>query len=482
MPSFIPSIRRSMPLIPKQRLHYIWSVVIIIIALLLYNIGTLPYYHLPKALTKNNEIQNSNEQLKFIGEYAYENLHEFVKIGPKIVGSPHNEQITIKYLIDRIILIQNELKNNNENYQYEIDIDVQVATGNYIIWNMINMYQGIQNVVVKLSPVNKTNDLAILVNSHFDSVPGSPGGGDDGTMVVVMLEVLRVLAKSKIPLKHSIVFLFNGAEENPLQGSHAFITQHKWAKNIQTFINLDSAGNGGKEILFQAGPKNSWLLEYYKDYAIHPFGQTIAEELFQKNFIPSDTDFRIFRDYGKIPGLDMAHSYNGYVYHTKFDDIHTIPIGTLQNTGDNLLALTKALANAEEIENSTLYNTGQHRIFFDIFGLYLISYSEQNGFILNLCVSIISIIFIILISLPSMKINSISIHPIKNVYKHFLIIFFIQLLSFIIGIFICILIAFILNVLNLTLIWFSNTWLIFGLYFCPLYFIWIIIPTEYLKK
>lgn len=175
MPSFIPSIRRSMPLIPKQRLHYIWSVVIIIIALLLYNIGTLPYYHLPKALTKNNEIQNSNEQLKFIGEYAYENLHEFVKIGPKVVGSPHNEQITIKYLIDRIILIQNELKNNNENYQYEIDIDVQVATGNYIIWNMINMYQGIQNVVVKLSPVNKTNDLAILVNSHFDSVPGSPG-------------------------------------------------------------------------------------------------------------------------------------------------------------------------------------------------------------------------------------------------------------------------------------------------------------------
>lgn len=34
-----------------------------------------------------------------------------------------------------------------------------------------------------------------------------------------MLEIVRVLSQSTIPIQHSIVFLFNGAEENLLQVS-----------------------------------------------------------------------------------------------------------------------------------------------------------------------------------------------------------------------------------------------------------------------
>lgn len=43
------------------------------------------------------------------------------------------------------------------------------------------------------------------------------GGSDDGAGCAVMLEILRIITQSPKVLKHSIIFLFNGAEENILQ-------------------------------------------------------------------------------------------------------------------------------------------------------------------------------------------------------------------------------------------------------------------------
>lgn len=43
------------------------------------------------------------------------------------------------------------------------------------------------------------------------------GASDNGLNCVVMLEILRVLSHNKTPLKNNVIFLFNGAEENPLQ-------------------------------------------------------------------------------------------------------------------------------------------------------------------------------------------------------------------------------------------------------------------------
>lgn len=94
-----------------------------------------------------------------------------------------------------------------------------------------------------------------------------------------------------------------------------------------------------------------FLLQYYGAHIVHPYASTIGEELFQNGFVPSETDYRIFRDFGNIPGLDMAHSYNGYVYHTKYDRFNAIPRRTYQLTGNNILSLAKALANAPELED-----------------------------------------------------------------------------------------------------------------------------------
>lgn len=129
----------------------------------------------------------------------------------------------------------------------------------------------------------------------------SLGGSDDGINCAVMLEIIRKLSRLETRPRHNLVFLFNGAEETPLQAAHGFITQHEWAAAVKVVVNLEAAGAGGKEYLFQTGPGQPWLLNYYAQVP-HPNGQVAGEEMFQNNIIPSDTDFRIFRDFGHTVG------------------------------------------------------------------------------------------------------------------------------------------------------------------------------------
>ncbi|XP_026808932.1 endoplasmic reticulum metallopeptidase 1-like [Rhopalosiphum maidis] len=216
-----------------------------------------------------------------------------------------------------------------------------------------------------VDPKQGIND-AILLNCHYDTVPAGPGVSDNGVNCAVMVELLRILSKTP-HLRRPIIFLFNGGEEIMLQASHGFVTQHPWSKNAKYIINLDSCGAGGREILFQTTKSDSYLVDLYARTVPHPYGQVIGEELFQSGVIPSDTDFRIFRDFGNMSGLDLAHYKNGYVYHTKHDDLNQIGPSVLQNTGENLFALAKAMST----HNAT-NSTKSKYVFFDVFGVYMI--------------------------------------------------------------------------------------------------------------
>lgn len=329
----------------SSKIDWYWGLVFPVTWFALFYVTVFPsVYHFPDILTKQVEKQHPNE---FIGERAKETLLELSSIGVKVLGSQEH-QIAIEYLFRKVDYIRNISRLD----LYDIEIDKQLVSGKFNFGRNFKHYQDIMNIVVKVRPKNVKSDVALLLNSHFDSEIGSPAAGDAGVMIAIMIETLRVIASDETPLDHTVIFLLNGSEENGLLASHGFITNHKWAKDVKAVINLDSAGNGGKEILFQSGPNHPWLMKYYRRSVPYPFASTIAEELFQNNFIPSDTDFRVFRDYGKIPGLDLAHSYNGYVYHTQYDRFNILTEGTYQLTGSNVLALTRSLANAPELENS----------------------------------------------------------------------------------------------------------------------------------
>ncbi|XP_017039094.1 endoplasmic reticulum metallopeptidase 1-like [Drosophila ficusphila] len=450
----------------RRRLSWYYAPSFLLLWLALFFAIVIPLYNrLPERIIIAEEPLNLGE---FVAERAERQLHEYERIGPKVVGSPANEVETVAFLLNEVEKIRTEMRSD----LYELDVDLQLTTGSFSFGSMLSMYQGIQNIVVKLVAKKSVSESYLLINSHFDSKPGSPGSGDDGTMVVVMLEVLRQMVISETPFEHGIIFLFNGAEENGLQGAHGFITQHKWAANCKALINLEVGGSGGRDLLFQSSPNNPWLMKYYRQYAKHPFATTLAEEIWQSGIIPSGTDFRIFRDVGNLPGLDIAQADNGYVYHTAFDTFKVIPGRSIQNTGNNILSLTRAYANATELYETEKTGDG-YAIFFDFLGLFFVYYTETTGIILNCVIGVISLI-LVGFSLWRMTRQSEKV-SIGQISIWFLIILGLNVLGAVLCLCLPLLMAVLFDAGDRTLTYFTSNWLVFGLYIFPA-FIGLVLP------
>lgn len=253
----------------------------------------------------------------FLVSNARRHLNDITALGIRHVGSEANEMHAKRLIIEKLEAIK-----LSASEKVEVEISIQEASSHYyldFLGGMTHLYQNITNVVARFQKKGSSPEHAFMVNAHYDSALGSPAASDDAVSCSTMLETLRAISSKPHPLlgDHALIFLFNGAEETILQASHAFVTQHPWAKQVRGFLNLEAAGAGGREIVFQTGPDHPWLARMYAKVVPHPHASVVAQEVFQSGVIPSDTDFRIFRDYGNFPGIDTAYFVNGYIYHTE---------------------------------------------------------------------------------------------------------------------------------------------------------------------
>lgn len=213
----------------SQKFDWYWAFVFGAVWYLIFYVTIIPsFYYFPKTLKIKDE---ANHEGKFIGERAEKDLFQLASIGVKVVGSQEYFRAT-EFMMRRV----QEIKDSARLDLYDIDIQLQTADGEFFLWDSLISYADIHNVIVKVKPKNCESDAALLVNSHYDSEIGSPAAGDAGLMIVIMLETMRVITQSATPLDHAIIFLYNGGEENPMMGSHAFITSHEWAKEAK-FVN-----------------------------------------------------------------------------------------------------------------------------------------------------------------------------------------------------------------------------------------------------
>uniref|UniRef100_M4C1N7 Uncharacterized protein n=1 Tax=Hyaloperonospora arabidopsidis (strain Emoy2) TaxID=559515 RepID=M4C1N7_HYAAE len=245
-----------------------------------------------------------------------------------------------------------------------------------------NIYANVTNILVKVAPPNATSDAlnnSLMISSHYDAAIGGAAASDDGVNIAIMMELLRLMVLD--PPRHAtLVFNFNGAEETIMQAAHGFITQHPWTDTIRAFINLEAAGAGGRELLFQTGSDELALA--YAQGAKYPHASIIAQELFQSGIIPADTDYRVYRDFGYVAGMDFAYIANGYVYHTILDDVSRIQPGSVQRLGENLVGIVHQLGSEPGRLKKVGDNPQSSNTFFsDVVGLTMVTASKEVTFI-----------------------------------------------------------------------------------------------------
>ena len=211
---------------------------VLVFHVLIFSLAVYAHHYVPD--TKVNANKGDFAEWR-----ARKHLEEITSYGERPTGSFANEHKTVEYLLTTLRSFQ-EAKRDD----IILDIDLQRPSGSFsmdFLEGLTSYYKNVSNVVAKISS-KKTYPAkhSILVNAHFDSTFGGSGASDDVVSCATMLEVIRCLAESNahVELNHSLVFLFNGAEENFLQASHGFITQHRWAEDIRVFVNLEAAGAG----------------------------------------------------------------------------------------------------------------------------------------------------------------------------------------------------------------------------------------------
>jgi len=240
----------------------------------------------------------------------------------------------------------------------------------------------VQNIVATL-PGTDREAPAVLVMSHYDTVPNSPGAADDSAGVSAALEIARALKAGPRPAR-DVIFLFTDGEEPGLLGAEAFFNRDPLRERVGVVVNMEARGDAGRAAMFQTGPDSGDLLRVYAANARQPTANSLAAAVYQR--MPNDTDFTHALRKG-LPGLNFAFIDDQLAYHTPLATPDHLNQGSLQNLGDQALPVIRALAMGADLPARS-----PDLIYSDVLALGLVTYPINVGWAI-LAVAALLIVF-----------------------------------------------------------------------------------------
>jgi hypothetical protein len=250
-----------------------------------------------------------------------------------------------------------------------LEPQLQVTTG-IVRFEGADSYNAgtVTNVVARIPGTGSTG--AIALNAHYDGGSTGPAASDNGAGVVTVLETVRALLAGPA-LANDVIVVFTDGEENGDIGSAAFNQQHPWAQDVRLAINSEAQGSGGPAILYATSDDNGALTSTYLSVAPKPTAYSLLPELVRQ--LPGMRLACDLEDYllNGSAGLGFVYASDTAAYHTERDSIATIDRGSIQQEGENTLAVVRHFGN----ENLTDLPVEPNRVFFTILPNTVVHYS-----------------------------------------------------------------------------------------------------------
>ncbi|SDE13163.1 M28 family peptidase [Glycomyces harbinensis] len=287
----------------------------------------------------------------FSADRAWETV-EAMAVEPHPMGTPEKDRVRD--------LLAAELSSLGFDVEVQTELATDAGDGDGLV-----RFGVVDNIVATLPGTDPTG--AVLLTSHYDSVPSGPGAADAASGVAAIVETARALSLEG-PQRNDLVVLLTDGEEMGLFGAEAYARSHPAGDTPTVVFNLEARGVSGPSLMFETSADNAALIDLFADAAPHPHGDSSAIEAYRQ--LPNDTDFTRFHEAGYI-GLNNAFIGGASWYHSPYDDTEHLDPASLQHHGENTLGTARELVGMDLAS----LESDRDQTFFGFFGL-LVHYDE----------------------------------------------------------------------------------------------------------
>ena len=210
------------------------------------------------------------------------------------------------------------------------------------------------NIIAEIAGTDRADEV-VMLGAHFDSWHAGTGATDNAAGSAVMMEAMRILKATGLPLRRTVRIALWTGEEQGLLGSRAYVTTHFGDRRtmalepaharLSGYFNLDNGTGLVRGVFLQGNEAIAPIFDAWMD----PFANLGMTTLSIRN--TGGTDHLAFDGVG-LPGFQFIQDpveYGSRTHHTNLDVYERVQAADMMKNAVIVASFVYHAANRDEL-------------------------------------------------------------------------------------------------------------------------------------